>query len=107
VTLQAGIAAIELRRLGCSIKAVKDHALPRVKRGHFEQIATTDKSHHDVVTEVKRPRIPRVDPRRLEAGFRENQHLRIRIHIERLQNRPQISVLARLEPLFPVRQILG
>ena len=105
MALQARVAAIEAGRIRSRRQAVKDHALLGVKRGHFQQIAAANKSHHDVVAEVQRARIARIDPRRLEAGFRKHQHLGIGIHSQRLEQTRQIPIGAGGEVDFPTGQI--
>jgi hypothetical protein len=62
-------------------------------------------SNHDVIIEIKSPRIPRFDPGGLEAGFRKHQSLGIGIHPKRLKKTWQISIRAGSQVDFPADQI--
>src|SRR5689334_12642339 len=88
-----GVVAAERQRSGARLRqGVEDRALSRVVGRELQDLAATYPAHRDLIVEVDGPRIRRSDTRGLEAGFREDQQLRLHRDIERLQNRAQVSI---------------
>ena len=53
--------------------------------------AAADVSHRDGVVEEHRARVVHPDERRLETGLREDHHLRLDRHVQRVEHRPQVA----------------
>src|SRR5688572_18092446 len=92
MTLKAIVAPHELGLRGTPlIDRVKDDSLARINGGDLQHVTPPYPSHRDIVVEVERSGNSRIDPRCLETGFREYQHLRRDGGVQVSQNRRQIA----------------
>jgi hypothetical protein len=93
------------------VKRVKNHAPIRIERGKLENLAAGYIAKRYVVIEKDGARIFGRDDSLLKAGFREHQHLRIRVNVKLLKKTGQVtetraifeSGFASSEPLIETR----
>ena len=94
MALQAGIAPLKARPANLVlVERIEDHALLRILDGQLHHIAALHIAHRDFVVVVERSRGARGNARRLKAGFRKHQHLRLAGHTQRLQHPRQVAKL--------------
>ena len=74
-------------------KGVENVTLLGVQRGQLQHIAALHMAHGDIVIKVDGARLARRNAHGLEAGLGKHQHLRIRIHIQGLEQAGQIAPL--------------
>src|SRR5262245_35339094 len=99
MTPQAIVPSLERRPIGWLLgECVEDGAPQRIVRCKFDEAAEHPGHRHRVVKK-DRAGVTRLNPIRLQAGFRENCDLRLNRDIESLQQRPQVALWAfKLQP---------
>ena len=73
------------------IERVEDSALREILRRELEHLAAAHPAHRHGVVEVERPRVGGADARRLEAGLRVDEQLRLERHVQFVEDRVQIA----------------
>ena len=73
---------------------VEDHALPRILRRDLQELGVAHPADGDAVVEEDRPRVVRGDEVVLVARGREDRHLRLDRHVQRVEHRAEVAAAA-------------